>query len=239
MKVDPSTGATLKAESEAYGFATRVLEDAVPALRAPWRRWVGYAEEQVPDSEICQFVATRQAPTAQWPICEQCPVWRAVVVLIGFISSRPSSERTTMIAHPPRKSVSGPRTGQGRSVASGARRHRSHPVVRPDHRMSPRNSAAPGISDSERSPPFPAATGHWRSNHRPMRANIPPSCACLRSGLSPRAFRTLAAPRRTARRWRFQRTFRRLRLRTPRIGQRSGLTGSVAVVDIASVRTVP
>ena len=40
----------------------------------------------------------------------------------------------------------------------------------------------------------PATTALRRSNHRPMGAIIPPSCACLRSGLSPGAFRSLTPP---------------------------------------------
>ena len=90
----------------------------------------------------------------------------------------------------PERRVASVHLGQGRSVASGARRHRSHPVVRPDHRMSPRNSAAPGISDSERSPPL-------SGNHGPL-ALQPTAHACQHSaklrlpalGLEPARFQS-------------------------------------------------
>ena len=90
-----------------------------------------------------------------------------------------------------------------------------------------RSSPAPGHHRVS-----PATTALRRSSHRPPCASVPPSCACLRSGLSPGAFRPLTAPRlrdgplvaigsRASRRWRIQGRVRRLRLRIPR----TGLTG--------------
>ena len=83
---------------------------------------------------------------------------------------------------------------------------------------------------------FPATTALRRYNHRPPCASIPPSCACLRSGLSPGAFRSLTAPRRRhgpivaigtrdSRRWRIQGRVRRLRLRIRRTGPTNCLSG--------------
>ena len=99
------------------------------------------------------------------------------------------------------------------SRSADSRKNRPHPTYRApgNHRVSP------------------ATTALRRSNHRPMGAVIPPSCACLRSGLSPGAFRSLTPPphrdgriagigTRTSRRWRIQGGVRGLRLPIPRTG---------------------
>ena len=128
------------------------------------------------------------------------------------------------------------RSGEGRSSASGTRRHGSGTVVPPDHRTRetrPRpTSPAPGTNRVS-----PATTALRCSNHRPQCASIPPSCACLRSGLSPGAFRSPTASRRrhgpivaigtrASRRWRIQDRVRRLRLRIPRTGPTGVFTDS-------------
>ena len=74
-----------------------------------------------------------------------------------------SSREVRKIRRSPRSATDFPsssrRERSSPPIDSAARRHRSHPVVRPHHRMSPRNSAAPDISDSERSPPFSGTQG--------------------------------------------------------------------------------
>ena len=91
----------------------------------------------------------------------------------------------------------------------------------PDPREARPHRTSPAPGDNRVSP---ATTALRRSNHQPLCASIPLSCACLRSGLSPGVFQSLTAPlrrdgpigaigTRASRRWRIQSRVRCLRFR--------------------------